>query len=320
MDRLHALEVFAAVADAGSLAGAARRLHMSPPAVTRALAALEERIGVRLFNRTTRSLNLTEAGAGFLDTARRVLADLNEAENAAAGQTSNPSGHLTVSASVTFGRSHVAGILMEFLRAERGVTASLLLLDRLVNLVEEAVDVAVRIAHLRDSTLIARRVGTVRRILVASPEYLAQRGTPATPQDLKTHDVIAFSGLLPGREWRFMMHGRAASIALAPRLEVNDATAAIAGAERGYGITVALSYMVQGALAERRLVPVLDSYTPPPVPVQLVYPQGRGMAAKLRAFLDFAAPRLKDALAADAIPQTESRLRSRTQASLPDAG
>lgn len=293
------MEVFAAVADAGSLAGAAKRLRLSPPAVTRAIAALEEHLDVRLLNRTTRSLSLTDAGVRFLDSTRRLLDELDEAEKTAAGETATPAGHLTVSASVTFGRTHIAPLLLDFLRAEPKVTASLLLVDRVVNLVEEGIDTAVRIAHLTDTTLVARRVGAVSRVLVASPAYLAARGMPATPEDLKAHDIIAFTGLLPGREWRFVDQGRAAAVALTPRLEVNDAMAAITGAERGHGITIALSYMVASAIAAGRLSPVLDRWTPPAVPVQLVYPQGRTMAAKVRSFLDFAAPRLKATLSAE---------------------
>lgn len=290
------MEVFAVVAEAGSLAGAAKRLRLSPAAVTRAIAALEDHLGVRLLNRTTRSLSLTEAGSRFLDSTRRLLSDLEEAEKTAVGVTATPSGHLTLTASVALGRAHLAALVLDFLRAQPRVTASLLLLDRVVNLVEEGIDVAVRIAHLPDSTLVVRRVGTVRRVLVASPAYLAERGTPEKPDDLKGHDVIAFIGLLPGREWRFVDDGRDVSVALTPRMEVNDAAAAISSAERGNGITIALSYMVAGAVAEGRLVPVLDRYSPPAVPVQLVYPRARIMAARVRAFLDFAAPRLQTAL------------------------
>lgn len=290
------MEVFAVVADAGSLAAAAKRLRLSPAAVTRAIAALEDRLGVRLFNRTTRSLSLTEAGTRLLDSTRRLLSEVEEAEKAAAGATAIPSGHLTLTASVTFGRTDVAALVLDFLQEQPRVTASLLLLDRVVNLVEEGIDVAVRIAHLPDSTLVARRVGTVRRVLVASPAYLAERGAPEKPDDLKRHDVIAFTGLLPGREWRLVDDGRDTAVVLSPRFEVNDAVAAIAGAERGDGITIALSYMVAGAIAQRRLIPVLDRFTPPAVPVQLVYPRARTMAAKVRTFLDFAAPRLQTAL------------------------
>jgi DNA-binding transcriptional LysR family regulator len=298
MDRLHAMEVLAAVAEAGSFAGAARHLRLSPPAVTRAVAALEERLGVRLFNRTTRSLNPTEAGLRFLTSTQRLLAELDEAERSAAGTTAVPSGHLVVTAPVTFGRAHVAPVLAAFLQAQPKVTAALLLLDRVTSLVEEGIDVAVRIGQLPDSTLGARRVGEVRRLLVASPAYLAAHGVPKRPETLKEHTVIAFSGLLPGRDWRFVENGRATTVTLAPRLEVNDALAALDVAERGHGITLALSYMVGPRLATGRLVPVLDAFAPPPVPVQIVHPHSRLVAAKVRAFLDFAAPRLKKRLAA----------------------
>jgi DNA-binding transcriptional LysR family regulator len=294
------MEVFSAVAEAGSLAGAAKRLRLSPAAVTRAITALEDHLGVLLFNRTTRSLSLTEAGTRFLDSTRRLLGELEEAERTAVGATATPSGHLTLTASVALGRAHIAALVLDFLQAQPRVTASLLLLDRVVNLVEEGIDVAVRIAHLPDSTLVARRIGEVRRVLVASPAYLAERGAPEKPDDLKGHDVIAFTGLLPGREWRFVDDGHDVSVVLAPRLEVNDAAAAIASAERGNGITIALSYMVAGAMAEGRLLPVLDRFTPPAVPVQLVYPRARTMVSKVRAFLDFAAPRLQSALSPSA--------------------
>jgi DNA-binding transcriptional LysR family regulator len=299
VDRLRAMEVIVAVADAGSLAGAAQRLRLSPPAVTRAVAGLEDRLGVRLFNRTTRSLSPTEAGLRFLDSARRLLSEFDEAEKAAAGETATPSGHLTVTASVTFGRTHLAAIVFDFLRAQPRVSVSLLLLDRVANLVEEGIDVAVRIARLADSTLVARRVGDVQRVLVASPEYLARRGAPETPEDLKAHDIIAFTSLMNGRDWTYVDDGRRATISIVPRLDVNDAATAIAGAESGQGITVALSYMVARSIAEGRLTHVLHRYAPPPVPVQLVYPHTRAVAAKVRAFLDFAGPRLKAALAAE---------------------
>jgi DNA-binding transcriptional LysR family regulator len=182
MDRLHAMEVLAAVAEAGSFAGAARHLRLSPPAVTRAVAALEERLGVRLLNRTTRRLSPTEAGLRFLASTRRLLAELDEAERSAAGTTAIPSGHLVVTAPVTFGRAHVAAVLAEFLAAQPRVTAALLLLDRVTSLVEEGIDVAVRIGQLPDSTLVARRVGEVQRLLVAIPAYLAAHGVPERPR------------------------------------------------------------------------------------------------------------------------------------------
>ncbi len=296
MDRFHELEVFLAVADAGSFAKAGLRLRISPPAVTRAVSALEDRLGVRLFNRTTRSLSLTDAGARFLENARRLMGEWETAEREAAGEAAEPSGHLALTASVTMGRGLLAPIVSAFLAAHPKVTASVLLLDRVVNLVEEGLDVALRVGALPDSTLVARRVGMVRRVLVASPAYLDRHGTPRQPSDLKSHAVIAFTGLMPNREWRYLAGPNNGHVALAPRLEINDAGAALAAAERGEGITIGLSYMVGEAMSQGRLLPLLDEFTLPPVPVQLVYPQSRLVAPKVRAFVDFAAPRVREVL------------------------
>lgn len=296
MDRLHELEVFIAVADAGSFVKAGARLRLSPPAVTRAISALEERLGARVFNRTTRSLTITDVGQRFLESARRVLADLDVAEKEAVGETALPRGHLNITASVTFGRSALAPVVCGFLAQYPRVTMSVLLLDRVVNLVEEGVDVAVRIGHLPDSTLIAKRVGSVHRILVASPQYLARRGVPAAPADLRHHAVIAFTGLMPSREWRFRTGQKTGSVAVHPTFEINDAAPAIQAAAMGHGITVALSYMVSEQIRDGTLVPILQAFTLPPQPVHLVYPHVRLVAPKIRAFLDFAAPRLRGAL------------------------
>ncbi|WP_234945182.1 LysR family transcriptional regulator [Anaeromyxobacter sp. Fw109-5] len=296
VDRLHEMEVFVAVADAGSFAKAGARLRISPPAVTRAVASLERRLGVRLFNRTTRSLRLTEAGLRFLESAKPLLGDLEEAEREAAGDSAAPSGHLTVTTSVTFGRSAMAPVVTEFLRNHPRVTASLMLVDRVVNLVEEGIDVAVRIGQLPDSSLVARRIGEVQRVLVASPEYLAKHGAPASPAELKRHSVIAFTGLMPNREWRFVDGAESSRIAVQPRFEVNDAFAALEAAEAGDGITISPSFIVAERIAAGRLAPVLAAYTAPPVSVQLVHPQSRLVAPKVRAFVEFAGPRLKDVL------------------------
>jgi DNA-binding transcriptional LysR family regulator len=298
MDRIQEMEVFIAVADAGSFAGAGGRMRISPPAVTRAIASLEERLGGRLFNRTTRSISLTEAGARFLESARRILADIEEAEKAAVGESAEPHGHLTVTASVTFGRSFLSPVVSAFLNACPRVTASVVLLDRVVNLVEEGFDVAVRIAPMPDSGLMARRIGEIRRVLVASPDYLARHGQPQVPADLKQHAFIAFTPLLPNREWRYSDARGTNSVSVAPRFEINDAVAAIAGCEAGEGITIALSYMVAEKVHAGRLVTILDAFTPPPVPVHLVHAQSRLVAPKIRAFVDFATPMLRSTLAA----------------------
>lgn len=296
MDRLHEMEVFLSVAEAGSFAAGGARLRVSPPAVSRAIASLEDRLGARLLNRTTRSLSLTEAGARFLESTRRLLGEIETAEKDAAGETALAQGHLTVTASVAFGRMIMTPILCGFLANHPRVTVSLMMYDRLVNLVEEGIDLAVRIGDLPDSSLMARRVGEVRRLLVASPDYLARTGAPSVPGDLKLHSIIAFTGLMPNREWRFTEDGADKHIALSPRMEVNDPSAAIAAAEAGDGITIALSYMVADSIREGRLVPVLEDFGPDPVAVQLVYPQSRLVAPKIRAFVDYAAPRLRDEL------------------------
>lgn len=309
MDRLHELEVFVAVADAGSFAKAGTRLRLSPPAVTRAISALEDRLGARVFNRTTRSLTITDVGQRFLESARRILTDVDSAEKEAVGETAVPNGHLTLTASVTFGRSALAPVVCAFLNQHPRVTVSVLLLDRVANLVDEGIDLAVRIGPLPDSNLVAKKIGTVRRMLVASPDYLARRGVPQTPADLHLHSMIAFTGLMPNREWRFLDGKRGNSISFVPRLEINDAVASIAAAEMGDGITVALSYMVADKIGDGRLAPVLDSFTPVPVPVHLVYPQSRLISPKLRAFIDFAAPRLRARLDGLSLPQPNANNR-----------
>lgn len=296
MDRLHEIEVFIAVADAGSFAKAGARLRLSPPAVTRAISALEERLGARVFNRTTRSLTITDVGQRFLDSARRVLSDLEEAEKAAVGEGAAPQGHLTITASVTFGRSALAPVVCEFLDGHPRVSASVLLLDRVVNLVEEGIDVAVRIGPLPDSSLIVRQVGSVHRVLVASPDYLDRRGVPETPADLRQHSIISFTGLTPNGEWRFNSDRANNSVTLDPTFEINDALAAIHAAENGHGITIALSYMVHDRIRDGKLVTILDTFTAPPRPVHLVHLQSRLIAPKIRAFIDYAAPRLKETL------------------------
>jgi DNA-binding transcriptional LysR family regulator len=297
MDRFNELRVFVAVADHGEMAKAAAVLHASPPSVTRTLAALEERLGIRLFDRTTRSLRLTEPGARFLGDARRVLGDLEAAEQDAAGHAIAAAGTLVVTTSLTFGRAVLQPIVFDFLDRYPRVNVSLLLFDRVVDLVDEGFDLAVRLGTLPDSSLTASKVGEVRRILVASPAYLANRPPPAVPEDLRLHAIISQTALMPNREWRYWRDGKPARIVLPARLEVNDAHACIAAAEEGKGITIALSYMVKEALRDGRLVPVLPLFAPPPIPVHVVSAQRRIVAPKVRAFIDFASPRLKSALA-----------------------
>lgn len=296
MDRFHELKVFAAVAGTGGFAKAAAKIGSSPPAVTRVISGLEQRLGVELFSRTTRRVNLTDHGKLFLARARTLLADLEMAEAEVTGESHVPTGRLTVTASVTLGRSLLPPIITGFLATQPRITARVMLLDRVVNLVEEGVDVAVRIGALADSSLIARHVGDVRRLLVASPEYLAARGVPKSAADLKRHSIIAFTALMPNNEWSYLGERGASRVSLDPRFEINDATAAIAAAEAGQGITIALSYMVARSIREGRLVPVLKKLCPPAIPVHLVYPESRIVAPKVRSFIDYSAPRVRAAL------------------------
>lgn len=296
MDRFLALQVFVAVVDAGSFAGGGRRLNMSPPAVTRAVSELEQRLGACLINRTTRSLGLTEAGQRFLESARRLLAEMEVAEQDVAGQVLVPSGHLTITASVTFGRVAVTRVVAEFLEAHPRITASLVLVDRLVNLIEEGIDAGIRVGELPDSSIIARRVGEVQRMVLASPGYIERRGAPGTLEELRAHSVIGFTGLMSGREWSFLDGGKRVAVAISPMLEVNDAAAAFAAAEAGHGITCLYCYMAGEGIRSGRLVPVLMSHWPAGVPVHIVYPESRLLAAKVRAFVDWTAPRLANEL------------------------
>ena len=308
MDRFHELKVLLAVAETGGFAKAAARLNSSPPAVTRAVAGLEARLGVELFKRTTRRVHLTENGRVLAERARLVLADLEAAEREASGEAALPTGQLTITASVTMGRSILPPIISTFLDAYPRVTARAVLLDRVANLVEEGIDVALRVGQLPDSSMMSRAVGEVRRLLVASPGYLERRGTPRAPADLKLHSIIAFSGLMPNREWTYAGERSASRVTLQPRFEINEASAAIGAAEAGDGITIALSYMVAKQIREGRLVPVLERYALPAVPVQLVYPESRLVAPKVRAFVDFATPRLRSALA-DLSPKSRRKSR-----------
>lgn len=301
-DRLQQIEVFVAVADAGGLSRAAARMRLSAPAVTRALAALEDRLGARLFNRTTRSLTLTEAGARFLESARRILADLEDAQKAAVGEAAVPQGHLSITASVTFGRAVLAPLVCRFLERYPRVKVSLMLHDRIANLVDEGFDLAVRIGDLPDSGLIARKVGAVRPVLVASPGYLRRNGTPADPVGLKRHSIIAFTGLMPMREWRHREGGRQVSTALDPAFEVNDALAALQAARLGQGITPALSYMVHEDIRDGTLVEVAPGGPLPDRAVHIVHPHSRLVAPKVRAFVDFAAPEISARLDQMSVP------------------
>ncbi|KIZ36415.1 MULTISPECIES: LysR family transcriptional regulator [Rhodopseudomonas] len=288
MDRLDAMTAFVAVADLHGFAPAARKLGLSPSGVTRLIAALEDRLGARLLQRTTRSVTLTDIGARYLERARRILADIEEAEASAGAERTQPSGRLVVSAPVGFGRLHVAPLMSAYLRRYPAVSGELRLSDRVINLVEDGVDAAVRIGHLPDSTLVARQFGQMRRIVVASPDYLAQRGVPATPAAIAAHDTIQLGALAAAPDWRFVEGGREIRVPHAPRFTSNVADAAIWHAEQGGGLTCVLSYQAADAIKAGRLQIVLADFELPPLPIHIVYPTSRLLSAKVRALIDLA--------------------------------
>lgn len=292
MDRWQAMKIFVRVAEAGGFAQAARQLHLSPPAVTRAIAALEDQIGVRLLTRTTRSVKLTEAGRGYLDDCRRIMTDMADADAAAAGAHGNPTGTLTVTGSVLFGQMYVLPILLDYVDRFPAVTGRSLFVDRLVNIVDEGIDVAVRIGHLPDSGLSAIRVGSVRRVICGAPAYFNSHAVPGMPTDLAKHRIIGPTGPWASSEWHFGPEGRT-SVTVHPRLFCNTNEAAIAAAEQGWGLTRVLSYQVEPALAVGRLVTILDAHVEKPLPIHVIHAEGRRAAAKVRSFVDMAVDRLR---------------------------
>ena len=292
MDRIQMLTLFVAVAETGSFAGAARATGLSPPSVTRGVTALEDHLGARLLIRTTRVVRLTDVGRDYLEEVRGILADLQAADDLASGMAVRPAGHLRITAPVEFGRSFVAPILADFLDSYPDVTAELLTVDRIVNLAEEGIDVALRIDDLPSSGLIALRVGEVRRVVCGSPNYLAARGVPQTPADLVNQKIIAIGGTSHGIDWRFG-RDQPERVRLKPRLFVSSVGAALELARSDWGLTRALSYQIDPDLRLGTLQTVLDTHEPDRMPVHLVHQEGRRVSAKLRRFVDFARDRLR---------------------------
>lgn len=293
MDRFHLMNVFVAVAEAESFAAAARRLRLSPPAVTRAVVALEERLGVRLLTRTTRVVRVTEAGARYLEDARRIMMELDEADAAAAGVNASPRGHLAVTAPVLFGKLYVMPVITEYQSSFEQTSVSALFVDRLVNLVEEGIDVGIRIGELPDSSLRAIRVGQVRRVVVGAPAYFDEHGMPQTPEDLTTHRLVASSGVSPTNDWVFQSASGKRTVRVQPRIIVNTNDAPLEAARRGYGLTRLLSYQVAPELASGELRAVLTDCEEPVLPVHVVHREGRHGSAKVRSFVDLAVARLR---------------------------
>ena len=293
MDRLHLITVFVTVVDTGGFAGAARKLGVSPPAVTRAISELEATLGVRLLTRTTRVVRVTDAGARYAEDCRRILAELAEADESVTGLHGAPRGRLTLTAPALFGARVVTPIVAEYLQRYPELSASCWFVDRVLNMMEEGVDVAVRIGELPDSSMQAIRVGQVRRLICAAPSYLAQHGAPRTPDELAAHRIVSASSISGAPEWRLTKGTEVRVVKPQPRLTVTANDAAVVAAVGGFGLTRLLSYQVADELADGRLRTVLDDWEPPAWPVHLVHREGRHASRKARAFLDLATERLR---------------------------
>jgi DNA-binding transcriptional LysR family regulator len=297
MDRLEAMSLFVAAVEAGSLSDAARNSGIPLATLSRKISDLERHLQARLLTRSTRRLALTEPGEAYLAACRRILDDVGEAERIAGGEYSTPTGELIVTAPIVFGRLHVLPVVTAFLAAYPRVDVRLSLGDRISQLSEEHIDLAVRIGRLPDSRMVAVKVGTIRHVVCASSAYLAEHGTPETPHDLEAHGCITFDGISPLATWTFTAGGTDVLVPVRSRLRVNTAEAAIDAAIAGVGVTRVLSYQVVAAIRSGSLQPLLQDFEPQPWPVSLVHAGHGRLPVKLRAFLDFAGPRLKDRLA-----------------------
>ena len=297
MDKFKAMNIFIGIVEAGSLTAAAERLGVSLAAVVRSLAALEESLGVRLLNRSTRRIALTEEGRDYLERSRRLLADLADMENAVAARRARPSGRLTITAPVMFGRLHVAPVVTDFLAEHPEMSVELLLVDRVLDLLDESIDLALRIGPLPDSGLVAVPVGCTRRVTCASPAYLARHGRPTHPAELAGHAVIRLTGLGDGHEWHFERIGERGSehvrVPVRSSFATNQVDVALDACRKGIGCGRFLAYQVQAAEGAGELQRVLDDWAPPAVPVSLLYPHGRLLPSRVRAFVDWAVPRLR---------------------------
>ncbi|MFZ6747918.1 LysR family transcriptional regulator [Undibacterium sp. Ren11W] len=287
------MNIFVAVVDTKGFAGAARKLSISPPAVTRAINELENQLGVRLLSRTTRVVRVTEAGARYADDCRRILSELADADESVGGTHGAPRGRLMLTAPVMFGAKFVTPIVTAYLQTYSDVSATCLFLDRIVNMLDEGIDVAVRIGELADSSMQAIRVGQIRRVICGAPAYLEKHGVPNTPEDLRTHSIISANSITFTPEWRLMKNGVPHSVKLQPRLSCSTNDAAVTAAVAGFGLTQLLSYQVAEQVGDLRLRTVLDEFEPAALPVHVVHREGRHASQKVRSFLDFAIQRLR---------------------------
>lgn len=301
MDRLEAMSILVTAVETGSFSAASRKLGVPLPTVSRKVSELEEHLKSRLLVRSTRKLSLTDAGVAYIAACRRILEQVDDAEAQAAGEYSAPRGELIITAPITFGRLHVLAVVSDFLNTYPEINIRMTLSDRNANLAEDHIDMAVRIGALPDSSMIATRVGSVRRVVVGSPTYFAERGIPKIPDDLTDLTCVTFAALASGLSWVFPGKGRSASQTVRPqcRLNINTAESAIDAAIAGVGVTHVLSYQVARPVAEGKLQVVLQDFEPAPMPVHLLHAAQGRLPFKMRSFLEFAGPRLRKSLAAD---------------------
>jgi DNA-binding transcriptional LysR family regulator len=300
MDKLNAMAAFVQIVDCGSLTAAAEVLGTSLPTMVRTLAALEAQLGVRLLNRTTRRITLTDEGRHYLERCRRILADVEEAESELVEQQSEPAGRLCITAPVMFGKLHVAPLVTRFMKRFGRVHVELLLLDRVVNLVDEGVDVAIRLGHLGDSSMIARSVGQIRQVLCASPGFIEAGVGVQRPEDLGDMPCVRASSIAPGPSWHFVANGKSLTVPVRDVLVCNEVEAAIQACAAGLGYGVFLSYQVEALVNRGKLVPLLVDYAPPPLPVHVLYSHARLTSTRVRVFVDWITRDLRKALRATA--------------------
>ncbi len=301
MGKLRSMEIFVRIVEAGSMTAAADVLETSLTSVVRSLATLEGALGTRLLNRTTRRIALTDEGREYFERCRRVLAEVEEAESALSARQMTPTGRLAITAPVMFGRLHVGPVVTDFLTAYPAVHVELMLFDRVVDLLDEGMDAAIRIGHLRDSSLVAVSLGTTRRVICASPDYLRREGTPDRPADLVRHRCLQFLGVVPGSEWEFSDGGsdrKANRVPIKSVMTTNQIDIALDACVKGLGCGAFLDYQVRALLAAGSLHRVLHAFEPAPIPVHVVYPHSRLLSSRVRSFVDWAVPRLRQRLAA----------------------
>ena len=298
MDRLEAMSVLLAVSEAGSISAASRKLRVPLATISRKVSELEAHLNVRLLMRSNRQITLTDAGRSFVAASRRILQELGDAEREVSGEQKILKGELVVSAPIALGRFHLLPVVIDFLRDHPSMDVRMILADRRLNLIEDHIDIGLRVGDLRDFSLVAKKIGTVRRVVCASPAYLKRRGTPKTPDDLLAHDCITFENTLSAQTWSFNVGKMEKSFPIHSRLIVSTAEAATDAAVAGIGLTRMLDYQITTQLREGTLKLVLESFRAPPKPVHLIYEAGRHLPLKIRTFLDYASPRLKKSMRA----------------------